>query len=138
MSKRKLQAKGWISFKGLRFALKFATREEIVGEIRRFFEERGVDSFGYLTVEFLRTVSPTVIDDGQKVRILGSCGSHRIRVYVRGHFTRSEFFNTLGHELDHEEWGISGRGFDRSVPYWERKHEVRARLTGLEWELRLG
>lgn len=134
MAKRKLAKRGWISFTGLRFALKFATRDEIVESVRAFFDDRGVRNFGDLRIEFRRTKLPTALVDNQVMMILGSYGDNIIRVYVRKHFSRAEFLNTLGHELDHKDWELSGLEFDRETRYWDRPHEVRDRQTGSEWE----
>lgn len=135
MSKRKLAAHGWISFTGLRFAQEFATREEIIRIVRNFFSRRGL-AFGDLKVEFRMNTRQgrESWNDDQPSTVWGSHHPGVVIVYLRGRWpfhdvtsqTKRSFIETLCHELDHEAWEQEGRGFDYSLPYRQRPHEIRA------------
>ena len=153
MSKRQQQRqRGWVEFKGLQHAEPFMTRSELVWAIHAFFAERGLSLASRQTplpIRFSRKRDPRVIDDGVEMSVAGVHYSERsqrpevplvtkeIVVYVRQHFSRDEFVNTLFHELDHAAWVLEGQQFDHSQRYWDRPHEIRARRSGREWEQRL-
>lgn len=131
MAKHQLSKDGWINFTGLRFAMKFATREEIIQATRDFFSRRGLH-FGELKMEFRRTRKPKCWVDGQKSFRMGGMDENpfRVRVYVELHKSWGGFFETLFHELDHAAWQLEGKPFDCTLPYSERAHEIRALEVG--------
>jgi len=130
VSKKHLAQRGWIIFTGLRYARKFATREELVREIRGFFERRGVTDFGKLHIDFiwLDSAPPRLYGD----YFTHDYGKHAwIRIFMRRKRSgKKHFLRTLFHELDHHWWKLQGRVFTAGLPYPDKPYERRAIRVG--------
>ncbi len=149
MSKRASQRqRGWVEFKGLRFAECFMTRKQLLETIHAFFKERGYPISSLqptLLIRFSQTEKPDHPEHGDNVLGWMSHGwttnfgreVKEVAVFIRKHQNRRQFIETLFHELDHVLWMLEGKSFDDSVRYWYRLHEVRARQMGQEWAQRL-
>jgi len=140
MSRRKPR----IEFTGLRFFLQKTegkvSREELVEFIRRFFTSRGL-KYGTVRVQFRMTRRPTSVIDGKVRPIAGRMHPHeyRVEIYLGAitfSMTPTEIMEVIAHELDHVIWEWEGREFDHSLPYYDRPYEIRARATGIKWQLR--
>jgi len=124
MSKKKNSRVGWIEFSGLRFALKFTNRKDLINIIRDFFSRRGL-KFDDLKIGFKRTTNAfDNYRNGEKNA--GLFDNRTITVYVKTASTKGYFFQILFHELDHCAWMLEGKAFNHSLPFSERPHEIRA------------
>lgn len=133
MAKQALSKTGWISFTGLRFAKKFATREEIVRAVKGFFSRRGLN-FGELKVEFRREAR-IIWGDTNFSPLTTTIFVGEIETLVRrGTISdpRMVLLHTLFHELDHVAWRLEGKQFDYWFPYEQRVYETHARKVADE------
>ncbi len=119
-----------IQFKGLGLVKKWTNRKELEEIIFEFMAEHGVIGF-FLKISFIAG-DPPVSDDGEVV--YGNYWANHIKIFVQPIGWISEFFNVLGHELDHFDWDLSGLDWDSlELPYENRAHELRALKTGEEF-----